>query len=293
MQLHSHRLIEKLKKIVQSDEPRFNLTDALSEFSNDFNIGIIKGKSLYLTQDNKTEIEKLLILKGHSLTSSPSENMTRSEKLAITPNEKAGGGSLKRNRISIKSLHQKPLLLNGKKLILPAMSHLDINILSIESTGHDCVILVENYDNFNNIHLNSITLPTVLRAPLVIYRGDKNESRLDAVLSFLEQSKLPVIAYVDIDPFGLVNVHGLSNIVGVLAPEKSVLEALLSDTRTKRSDLYERHYAGCYAILDGLKEGHPCKEFWELIKKHKAGVVQEQFLRLSSQLLVSAAYNNS
>lgn len=120
---------------------------------------------------------------------------------------------------------------------------------------------------------------------MVIYRGDKNESRLDAVMSYLDLCKLPVFAYVDIDPFGLANVQGLSNLVGVLTPEVSILKALLSDTKTKRNDLYERHYAGCYPLLDRLPDNHPCKGLWNLIKKYKAGVVQEQFLRLKLPIM--------
>lgn len=37
---------------------------------------------------------------------------------------------------------------------------------------------------------------------MVVYRGDKSESRLDAVLSFLKLIKLPILASVDIDPCG-------------------------------------------------------------------------------------------
>jgi len=169
--------------------------------------------------------------------------------------------------------------------MLPLRSHLDIELSSLKDSGHDCVIFVENYDNFNNVHENPITLPTAYKKPMVIYRGDKNESRLDAVMSYLDLCKLPVFAYVDIDPFGLANVQGLSNLVGVLTPEVSILKALLSDTKTKRNDLYERHYAGCYALLDRLPDNHPCKGLWNLIKKYKAGVVQEQFLRLKLPIM--------
>ena len=278
--MFSHRLAESLKKLIMADDSRLRLTESLSKFSIEYNLGTIKGKSIYFSPVDKEDIRKLLVAKGYELTSSPSAVMTRSEKLALTPNEKAGGGSLKRNRISIKSLDNTPLQLNGESLRLPKKSHIDIDILSIEPTGHDCVVLVENYDNFNHIHDSAITLPAPYIRPLVIYRGDKNESRLDVVLYYLDVSKLPVFAYVDIDPYGLVNVQGIANLIGVLTPELTVLEALLSDTKTKRNDLYEHHYAGCYAVLDGLEDGHPCQKIWKLIKKYKAGVVQEQFLRL-------------
>lgn len=281
----NQRLAETLKKIIRSDDSRFTLTGSLSTFSHEFNLGSVKGKSIYFNSIEKEDIRKLLVVKGYDLTASLVAGMTRSEKLSITPDEKAGGGSLKRNRISIKTLANQPLLLNDECLMLPLRSHLDIELSSLKDSGHDCVIFVENYDNFNNVHENPITLPTAYKKPMVIYRGDKNESRLDAVMSYLDLCKLPVFAYVDIDPFGLANVQGLSNLVGVLTPEISILEALLSDTKTKRNDLYERHYAGCYALLDRLPDNHPCKGLWNLIKKYKAGVVQEQFLRLKLPIM--------
>ncbi len=279
------RLAETLKKIIRSGDNRFSLTESLSTFSHEFNLGSVKGKSIYFNLTEKDDIRKLLVVKGYDLTASPVEGMTRSEKLAFTPDEKAGGGSLKRNRISIKTLANCPLLLNGERLMLPLKSHLDIELSSLKNSGHDCVILVENYDNFNNVHENSITLPAKYKKPLVIYRGDKNESRLDAVMSYLDICKLPVFAYVDIDPFGLANVQGLPKLAGVLAPEMSILEAMLSDTKTKRNDLYEKHYAGCYAVLDRLPDNHPCKGLWNLTKKYKAGLVQEHFLRLKLPIM--------
>ncbi len=283
--MFSNRFAETLKRIVGSEEMRFSLTTALGIFSIEYNLGSVRGRSVYFSHQDKEEIKLLLIAKGYALTASAHSDMTRSERLAFTPNEKAGGRGLKRNRISIKAPAGKPLLLNGKFLVLPEMSHIDIDISAIETTGHDCVILVENYDNFNHIHNNPITLPQPFARPLVVYRGDKNESRLDSVLSYLDACKLPVFAYVDIDPYGLVNVQGLTNLVGVLTPERSILEALLSDTKTKRNDLYEKHYAGCYAVLDRLPDNHPCKGLWNLIKKYKAGVVQEQFLRLKLPIM--------
>lgn len=284
--MFNHRLLEKLKTIVNRDEERFGQTVALTEFCKDFHIGKIKGKSVFFSGDDKEQIKKILTNKGYSLDVSVDSSMSRVEKLNYGPNEKSGGGSLKRNRVSIKASGNKALLLNGEAIQLPAMSHLDIDISQVNNTEHNAVILVENYENFNRFSESELQLPTHCNNPMVIYRGDKNESRLDAVLSFLDLIKLPVLAAVDIDPYGLVNVMGISGLSGVLAPDNGALDELFLSPKTSRVDLYERHYLSCHSSLDSLPEKHVCKNLWRIIKANKAGIVQEQFLALRLPLVL-------
>lgn len=284
--MFNHRLAEKLKSIVNSDGVCFRLNKSLSVFCNDYNFRNIKGKSVYISDEEKAQIKNLLEVKGYTIDASINKSMSRSDKLAYGPNEKAGGGRLKRNRVSIKSSGYLPILLNNQSLQLPPMSHLDIDISQIHSNQHNCLILVENYENFNRFCEAEIHLPSHLDNPLVIYRGDKNESRLDDVMSYINTSKLPVIAAVDIDPYGLLNIARINGLVGVLAPSHDDLIALLSSRKTSRPNLYESHYLGCNAALDALPENHVCKILWTMIKAKKAGVVQEQFIRLKLPLVL-------
>jgi len=252
----------------------------------DFNLCSIKGKSIFFSDDDKEQIRKILTNKGYSLDVSVDSSMSRVDKLNYGPNEKSGGGGLKRNRISIKGSGNKPLLLNGKTIQLPAMSHLDIDISQVSNTQHNAVILVENYENFNHFSETEIFLPSNFDNPMVVYRGDKSESRLDAVLSFLNLIKLPVLASVDIDPCGLVNVMGINGLSAVLAPANEELKKLFLSPKTSRVDLYERHYLSCHSSLDNLPEKHVCKNLWRIIKANKAGIVQEQFLALKLPLVL-------
>jgi len=284
--MFNHRLLEKLKSIVNRNEERFSQTGALAEFCKDFNLGAIKGKSVFFSDDDKEQIRKILTNKGYSLDVSVDSSMSRVEKLNYGPNEKAGGGSLKRNRVSIKASGNKPLLLNGEVIQLPAMSHLDIDISQVNNTQHNAVILVENYENFNRFSETKMLLPSNFDNPMVVYRGDKNESRLDAVMLFLNLIKLPVLAAVDIDPFGLVNVMGINGLSAVLAPANEELDKLFSSPKTSRADLYESHYLSCHSSLDNLPEKHVCKNLWRIIKANKAGIVQEQFLALKLPLVL-------
>jgi hypothetical protein len=285
--MFNHRLAEALKRIVASEVERAKVSETLRVFTLDHNIGRVVGKSIYFTVQDRDLIRNLLEVKGYNLEQTVVDGMERSERLALSPNEKAGGGSLKRHRISIKTINRKALNIAGKQLQLPPMSHLDIDWRDlVGKITNNCVILVENYENFNRFHETEVYLPQEFDYPLVIYRGDMRESRLDAVLSFLKVSSLPLLAAVDIDPYGLMNVLSMPNFTGYLVPEYDSLAGLLSSTKTKRNDLYDSHYAACSNALDNLDESHPARDLWSLIKKNKAGVVQEQFLRLKLPLIV-------
>lgn len=282
--MFEHRLTEKLKSILKNNSDKVTVTKALTGFSKDFNIGTIKHNTIHFTEHDKFQIHQLLQIKGHDIHASPSPNMSRAEKLSIGPNEKAGQGTLKHNRISIKASYDLPLIINQKPIFLPPESHLDIDINAIKHVGHSCILLIENYENFNKLSETDLALPPDFYNPLAIYRGDKNESNLSAVIRFIELCDLPVITAIDIDPYGLVNVLKLKNFSGVMAPPIEHLNSLLKSPKTKRTDLYENHYLGCHSILDNLDFHHPCTYLWKVIKKHKAGVVQEQFIRLGLPL---------
>jgi MoxR-like ATPase len=91
-------------------------------------------------------------------------------------------------------------------------------------------MLVENYENFNLIHKARFHLPSQYESPLVIYRGDKNESSNNTVMHFLKHVDLPELAYVDIDPAGLVIASKLPTLKVIVAPNLETLEKLLSST---------------------------------------------------------------
>lgn len=279
-------LSDRLISIVNGNILIARGTLALLDFRHDYNIGTIKGKSVRFSITDHAKIKKILIDRGYSLDIAVNSAMSRVEKLSHGPDEKAGGGGLKTNRISIKAAGNNLLSINGESLKFPSMSHMDIDASQILNTQHNCIILVENYENFNRFSEAELKLPEHLNNPLVIYRGDKQESRLNAVLQYITCSGLPVLAAVDIDPYGLVNILKLPGLIGVLAPEFNALQSMLKTNPTRRSELYENHYAGCRPSLDSLPDEHACKKLWMLIKDAKAGVVQEQFVRLKLQLVL-------
>ena len=173
----------------------------------------------------------------------------------------------------------EPLLIGGGHLKLPTESHLDVDWTKIaDKIGHQCVMVVENYENFNRVHELALVLPDCYRTPLVLYRGDPNESRFDNVLKFLSHLDLPVLAFMDADPAGISIACQLPGLVGMVLPSLNVLESQLNHPHTARLDLFHEQYPVYRDTLDKLDVDHPCRPVWNLVSKHAAGIAQERWI---------------
>lgn len=274
----NQKLAGAMQRILIKNEDRFVLTKVLEELL-ELGIGTRRGKSVYFTTKDKGEIQSWLEAKGFSTDQRVKQGMTRSQRLKITPNEKAGGERVKKQRISIKSLGGQRLILGTQSLLLPPGSHLDIDWTKIDGgIGHNCVLLVENYENFDRIHEIRFHLPDRFQSPLVIYRGDTNESRFHNVLSFLNAIHLPVLAFTDADPAGLAIATCLPRLEGIIFPPQRILIKQLNDPKIGRSDLFHNQYPVYSQALDDLPKGHPCQNAWKAIKQAGKGVVQERWI---------------
>lgn len=272
------KLATAMQRIIANADERFNLNNTTQRLV-DAGLGKKRGKSAYFSSNDKEEMRKWLLAKGFSVEHIDMSGMSRGELLSITPLEKAGGESVKRDRVSIKALAGQPLRIGGEMLNLPYKGHLDVDWTEIAGDiNHQSILVVENYENFNRLHETSFTLSGIYQSPLVIYRGDPNESRLDNVLGFIRHINLPVMAFMDADPAGIANASKMQNLVGMVLPSEDTLASQLSDPRTARNDLFMEQYAVYGQMLDKLSEDHPCYSVWQLVSKFAAGVVQERWI---------------
>lgn len=271
-------LAEAMQRVLSKESERFAWTATLQRLIDD-GIGTKRGKSVYFNQKDRDEMRKWLAAKGFSTERVDLAELSRGERLKTTPNEKAGNHAVKRHRISVKTLSGQALVLDGKPLVLPNESHLDVDWTKVVSQfGHRCVMVVENYESFNRIHETSFKLPVEYRSPLVVYRGDPYESRADNVLRFLAEVKLPVLAFVDADPSGIVIAASLPGFIGLVTPELETLERQLASPQTGRRDLFRDQYPNVQTVLDGIDHDSPCRQILDLILRHRSGVVQERWI---------------
>lgn len=281
------KLAKAMQRVFSSKADRFTLTGVLQRLVNE-GIGTKRGQSVYFIDRDRDQIRTWLEAKGYALDRSDLTGMSRSECLAVTPNEKAGRESVKRNRVSIKALSGKPLQVGAEKLSLPAESHLDVDWTKIaDRIGHRCILIVENYENFNRIQETTFVLPDKYASPVVVYRGDPGESRFDAVQKFLEYTKLPVLAFVDADLAGVGIALQLTNLVGMVLPPLESLSEQLQNPKSGRQDLFYGQYPVYGQLLEKLGSENPCYPVWKLLSHYKSGVVQERWIGATCTLISS------
>ena len=281
-------LAQLMQRLLEQAATSTPLGTTSRRLKDDLGIGRIRGKTLCLSDRDRQEMRELLQARGYSLTPAPVKEMSRSDRLATaSPNEKAGGGPLKTGRVSIKALSGKALNIAGEALILPNGCHVDIDWRTVaNSIGHDSIMLVENYEVFDQLHQLTFDLPGGCTNPLVIYRGDKTESRLNNVKAFLDTSDLPVLAFVDIDPKGLHIAICCARLLGVVAPDHSDLNAVLASPATARHDLYRHQLPGVGDHLRSVGEDSPIADLWKLLQQHRTGIVQERWLVAGFKLVL-------
>lgn len=273
-------LAQLMQRLLEKDAPSTPLNATARRLLDDLGIGRIQGKTLYLSDRNRQEMRELLLARGFSTIPLPIKDMSRSDRLVeATPNEKAGGGTVKTGRVAIKPLPGKSLNIAGRTLPLPDGCHVDIDWHRISAdVAHDAIILVENYEVFDQVHRLHLELPQAYSNALVLYRGDRIESRLDNVIAFLDATKLPVIAFPDIDPKGLHIAGTCPRLAGILAPEQAELERVLASPATARPDLFRSQLPGVGGYLRSAPTESPVAALWGLVQKHRSGCVQERWL---------------
>lgn len=276
--MFDQRLAQVIQRVLASGDSAFPVNSSLRRLVDDYAIGTLRGKTVYFTDNERDEMRSLLVAKGYSVEKVDLSGMARHQKLAVTPNEKSGSNSVKGNRVSIKALGGQALLLSDQKIYLPDRAHLDVEWGGIaDQVRHECIMIVENYENFDLVHKTKFDLPERFRSPLVVYRGDPSESRVDYVLEFLQQMNLPVIAFVDADLAGVAIAASLPGVFGIVAPVKAQLESQLIHG-TARADLFYSQYPVYGSVLEKLDATHCCYLMWNLISKYKACVVQERWI---------------
>jgi len=281
-------MAQLMQRLVDKDASSTPLSATARRLQEDLGIGRIQGKTLYLSERNRQEMREILLARGYSATPLPIKDMSRSDRLAMaTPNEKAGGGALKTGRVSLKSLPNKTLNVAGQTLSLPDGCHVDIDWRRVAyGIGHDSIMLVENYEVFDRLHELAFDLPDDCKNPLVIYRGDKTESRLNNVKAFIDASDLPVLAFVDIDPKGLHIAVGYPRLIGIVAPDYADLKATMDSPASARPDLYRLQLPGVGDYLRSIADNSPISALWQLLQQHRAGVVQERWLVAGFKLVL-------
>lgn len=273
------RTIKVLLRCVQSDEGRFRVNTSLHNFIDEYGprVGSLKGSFVCLSPTQKQAIRAILVSEGVAPDTLPDawSGVTRTEALALGNNEKFAQGPVRLRRVAIKSLRPSlPIVLNGQPAFLPVRTHVEADYAEIGGmTGHDWIIVVENWECFNDIHVAADRLSFPGQNPLVVWRGDKDTVRSDSMLVMIRNLHQPVAAFVDYDPSGMVIANALPRLEYIVAPPLDELARMMSDGLPNR---YMVQIAGCQAVLEQCDK--TCvADVWEVIRAAGRALPQEVF----------------
>lgn len=272
-------LINSLLRIYHSDKMRHASNKALSQFAKDYNIGNVIRGSIAFSCTEKEEIRQLLMASEgiDAGTTYPDQwaGLSRTASLHYGSNEKLTTAVVRADRVAVKTLPNGVLLFDGQSFALPSGANLDIAWEQLTlSNRHKSVLVVENWEAFDSIHTLAFEVDLIDPNPLVLFRGSPIY-RQDHVMSLLHALSLPVYAFVDFDPSGLVIAQSLPFFAGILAPTSERLSQALLEANN--CDRYMQQLPETQDKLNNAS--HPdIIAIWKLLQVHGKALPQEYFL---------------
>lgn len=273
------QLILSLIRICQSEVERLSASQAVQKFCEQYHVGARAGAKWLFTAKDKAEIcEILLKTQGivvDVICADSWAGLSRASSLQLGNNEKLSREAVRRDRVAVKSLGGQPLLLDTTTLMLPVGANLDLDGKWLAMhCQHRTALVVENWETFEHIHTVSFPLTDAGTNPLVIFRGSP-VYRQDHVVALLQALAVPVYAFVDFDPAGLVIAQSLPHFAEIIAPEEAVLRALYRDGKNHKR--FASQLPGAAAVLDA-SEHRNIQYHWDMMCQGGAAVPQEIFL---------------
>lgn len=279
-----NQIEKKLLKIYQSSDTRFASSRALELFSEQYNLGLKKGASIHFSAADKCEIG--LILHGEmgidpiTTTHDSWDSLDRAQSLRLSHNEKLSGRTIGLGRLRLKSLSEHSLCVAGGCWQLPMGGDLGVSIDAVVDSdiGHNAFLIVENLQTFQDIHLVDTRVMNALTGlnPLVLYRGDpQGGARADAVHSLIERSVLPVYAFVDYDPAGMIIAASLPRLDKILAPDLHELFTLIRDNGIVNR--YLDQVAAANHVIHQFSNNPCISQLWQVIHAAGKALPQEFF----------------
>lgn len=278
------RLLNRLVQIANSDEPRFPTSTSLLSYCRARNLGTRLGEVLIFSTKDKDDLRALLkaeqgIDPAHTVVADLA-GLSRADTLKRANNEKLTDRRVGEGRLQVKALAGQHLAVAGNVFDLPERCDLGIDLAAILAApiGHGAILVVENKETFLDLWRvrQDLIAPAKATRALAVFRGDaQGGSSVAAVYALIEATDLPVFAFVDYDPAGMVIASGLPRLGLLIAPPAGELADLLM--RFGLRERFEQQLAAATIALDAL-ETHPIVgPVWKLISRSGKALAQERF----------------
>lgn len=278
------RLVNILLRLFHAEEMEFVLSASLKSFHDKFNVGRLRGKKLILTERDKADIKALLKAEaGIEAETTYQEDWaaaSRSESLALGKNEKYARRVVSDGRLQCKALQGQKVYVAGQEWELPDGFDIGgmLSTVLANPIHHDAIVVVENKQTFDQLwHISHGLFDEVKKLnPLVVFRGDSmGGARADATNGLIEATDLPVWAFVDYDPAGIVIASSLPRLDHLVAP--SITELLQKMEKHGLRERYETQISGAGHVMTAHRSNPVLSPTIKVIDDTGKGLPQEWF----------------
>jgi len=243
----------------------------------EYGIGYLDGHFVILNRDDHIRIQELVLNQiGIDLL----EHLPSGDRIQVslkTGNEKFAAEAPGRHYIALTSW-SKQLNINGQTIpLLPGASYrIDWRNLDMRP---DCIIVVENLQAFDNFYMAK--LPQELANAWVLYRGHNISSKAVKDCLAAMPEGIPIIAFSDYDPAGLIISKTTIGVTQFLLPEIDVAFQQAHGTRER----FESQHASVTHLTNNPLPGTLSAHYDRLLNERLC-VSQEQMLALEMSLLL-------
>ncbi|WP_417809561.1 hypothetical protein [Thioclava sp.] len=206
------------------------------------------------------------------------EGLSRSDALSVTTNEKITRQGVRAARVAVKAAPGQVLKLRGSEIALPEGVNLDITVDdALNFAEYDRILLIENWEVFERIHLLSYAPPLELHAALVLYRGQPHGYTIGAARRFSTKLAKPVHVLPDPDPAGLHLAMTYPGFAGLALPPAEDIRNIIVSGR----GVPERYLDQLPMVEQSLNActDPEIQAYWTIFKETGRALPQEEFVR--------------
>jgi len=255
--------------VAEAPESRRSTATALF-FSEHFSVGRATAGMVNYSAEHHAAAESLL--KAHKLpVASLGKNASRAEAAVFGGmSEKAFSVAPRARLVAVRCVGD--CRLDGRPIYTPDGTHMVTTPEQAATIGCDRIMLVENFETFQQI-LCYRWIRWTAPGTLVVYRGDR-ENSIQHAAQLVRIRREPVDGFFDFDPAGLMMARLIppNRFEGYVLPNQAWLEAACDSPHGRQ--LYDRQVGVFGAALDAADEPL-IQERWQYMKSLASAVAQE------------------
>lgn len=271
-----------ISTVMRAADKRGKLTPSkeLVDFARENGLGTFTGKQVSFSLSERRKMREILLAQhGVPLDATVTswDNLSRAEALNLGGNEKLTKRRVRADRVAVKAIPGRPLVIEGREVFLPRGASVDLDAEEILSATPGSLLVIENWEAFEALDRMGIEGAAAgLPDGMAIYRGDKEAYPIAAAHRVLHELSCPVYSCPDVDGAGLSIALSLPRFAGLVLPDFERIVELFEAGAGDR-ERYLAQLAGCEAKLAYAVQ-KDVRQLWRIIQKYGRALPQEKFI---------------